>query len=379
MHSERAWPWVRRKLITRIKNLEWTSYIWLVYLPAIMAEFIPVKSEADWFWLGLCGLFLIVYILVNEIDRWLPVTIPLELGITGLFSIFAFNNYMLIFPGWQVSFMLGWYPRKYFRWFASAYYVIIGIGLWRANLAQPVIFQSSFGEISELIFPIASPMLAYTFSRSVIHQRQLRQTNRRLQVVIQRGERERIARDLHDTLGQSFSMITLKTELAKKLLVKAPERVAQELDDIAQTSRDDLQLVRAIVNDLHQQSLSEMLLSQGKNLAEADVMLITSGENEATEWPTKVQSQFSAVMTEAITNVIRHAQAHQVEITFDQSPTTYSVTIQDDGKSKNYVRAGSNGISGMRSHMHEADGTFSIDHNRQGTLVSLTLPKEVRS
>ncbi|MDN6716338.1 MAG: sensor histidine kinase, partial [Lacticaseibacillus paracasei] len=49
---------MRRKLITRIKNLEWTSYIWLVYLPAIMAEFIPVKSEADWFWLGLSVLFL---------------------------------------------------------------------------------------------------------------------------------------------------------------------------------------------------------------------------------------------------------------------------------------------------------------------------------
>jgi two-component system sensor histidine kinase DesK len=175
------------------------------------------------------------------------------------------------------------------------------------------------------------------------------------------------------------NLLHLNCKSVKKLLVKAPERVAQELDDIAQTSRDDLQLVRAIVNDLHQQSLSEMLLSQGKNLAEADVMLITSGENEATEWPTKVQSQFSVIMTEAITNVIRHAQAHQVEITFDQSPTTYSVTIQDDGKSKNYVRAGSNGISGMRSHMHEADGTFSIDHNRQGTLVSLTLPKEVRS
>lgn len=365
-HSLRSW----------LRNLEWTSYIWLVYLPASMAEFIPVKSEADWLWLGLCVLFLIVYILVNEIDRWLPVTIPLELGITGLFSIFALNNYMLIFPGWQISFMLGRYPRKYFRWFASAYYVIIGISLWRANLVQPGIFQSSFGEMSGLIFPIASPLLAYSFSRSIIHQRQLRQTNRRLQVVVQRGERERIARDLHDTLGQSFSMITLKTELAKKLLVKAPERVAQELDDIAQTSRDDLQLVRAIVNDLHQQSLSEMLLSQGKNLAEVDVMLVTSVENEATEWPTKVQSRFSAVMTEAITNVIRHAQSHQVEITFDQTETAYSVTIQDDGRAKNYVRAGSNGLSGMRSHMNEADGTFSIDHNRQGTLVSLTLPKE---
>ncbi|MCP6717894.1 histidine kinase, partial [Klebsiella pneumoniae] len=76
-----------------------------------------------------------------------------------------------------------------------------------------------------------------TFSWSVERQRQLNQTNRRLKTIVERNERERIARDLHDTLGQSFSMITLKTELAKKLLVKAPEKVAPELDEIEQTSR----------------------------------------------------------------------------------------------------------------------------------------------
>ncbi|MEO2872952.1 sensor histidine kinase, partial [Lacticaseibacillus paracasei] len=191
-----------------------------------------------------------------------------------------------------------------------------------------------------------------------------------------RGERERIARDLHDTLGQSFSMITLKTELAKKLLVKAPDRVAQELDDIAQTSRDDLQLVRSIVNDLHQQSLSEMMLMQGKNLAEANVVLLTSGESEAAEWPTKVQIRLSAVISEAITNVIRHAHAHQVEMIFEQNPNDYLVEIQDDGHSKSYKRTGSNGISGMQQRMKEVNGTFTINHNRQGTQVSLTLPKE---
>ncbi|EGF34959.1 two component sensor transduction histidine kinase, partial [Lacticaseibacillus rhamnosus MTCC 5462] len=57
-----------------------------------------------------------------------------------------------------------------------------------------------------------------------------------------------------------------QNRIGKKLLIKAPEQVAQELDDIAKTSRDNLQLVRAIVNDLHQQSLSEMMLEQGKIL-----------------------------------------------------------------------------------------------------------------
>ena len=365
-HSFRLW----------LSNLEWTSYIWLLYLPYIMSEFIPTKSSIDWLWIGLGVLFLFVYILVNEIDRWLAVTIPLELFIAGLFSIFAFNNYMIIYPGLQISFILARYPRKYFRWFATAFYVIIFIGLWRYNQFHPGVIGLDNANISDLVFPLASPLISYAVARSVIRRRQLSQTNRRLQAVVRRGERERIARDLHDTLGQSFSMITLKTELAKKLLIKAPEQVAQELDDIAKTSRDNLQLVRAIVNDLHQQSLSEMMLEQGKNLAEADVVLLTNGENEATEWPTTVQAQLSAVISEAITNVIRHAHAHQAIITFDQTPTAYLVEVQDDGHSKSYVRAGSNGISGMQQRMQAVNGTFSIVHNRQGTRVSLTLPKE---
>ncbi len=80
-----------------------------------MSEFVPVKSINDWLWIGLGILFLIVYILVNEVDHWLPVTIPLELAIAGIFSISALNNYMIIYPGWQVSFILARFPRKYFR------------------------------------------------------------------------------------------------------------------------------------------------------------------------------------------------------------------------------------------------------------------------
>nr|WP_191983814.1 sensor histidine kinase [Lacticaseibacillus chiayiensis] len=367
---------MRHKLRSWLLNLEWTSYVWLVYWPYIMSEFVPTKSITDWLWLVLGVLFLIVYVLVNEIDRWLPVTIPLELLIAGSFAIFPFNFYMIIYPGWQVSFILARYPQKYFRWFATAFYLIIVIGLWRANLVHPGTFSLTNSNLVNLVFPLIAPIFAYIAARSIIRQRQLRQTNRRLEAIVRRGERERIARDLHDTLGQSFSMITLKAELAKKLLVKAPDRVGSELDDIAQTSRHDLQLVRAIVNDLHQQSLSEMMLTQGKNLAEANVVLLTDGEKDATEWPTKVQIHLSPVISEAITNVIRHAHAHQVQITFEQTPSDFIVTIQDDGRSKNYVRAGSNGISGMQQRMKEVNGSFSIVHNRQGTLVTLKLSKE---
>lgn len=351
--------------------------MWLAYLPYSFSMYLPAKNAADWFWLMMLIVFCGLYVLVVEVNRWRKVTIPLELIVTGIFALFNANDYLIIFPGWQVPFILGRRPKKYFYWFISGYYAFLFGGLLRDYWLNPAIFvhwQSS--DLMGLLFPIISPFLSYTFTRSMWRQRQLNQANRRLEAIVQRDERERIARDLHDTLGQSFSMITLKTELAKKLLVKAPTKVPAELDDIAKTSRENLQLVRSIVNDLHQHSLSEVLLTQSRNLATANIWLSTTGEAAATQWPTAIQGRFAAVLTEAITNVLRHAHASQVQLTFSETAATFQVVLVDDGRGGGLERPGSNGITGMRARMLEDDGTFQISQPGHGTRIVLTLPKE---
>ncbi|WP_436665059.1 sensor histidine kinase [Lactiplantibacillus plantarum] len=360
----------------KLKTIEWTSYVWLAYLPYTIAAYIPVKSWHDWFWLMLVGGFLVLYILVVEKPNWRAVTMPAELVVTGLFAVFAANNFMIIFPGWQVSFLLGRRPKREFYGFALGYYAFLIGGCIRDYLQYPGVFGWHNGDVMGLVFPLLSPILAYTFSRSVERQRQLNQTNRRLKTIVERNERERIARDLHDTLGQSFSMITLKTELAKKLLVKAPEKVAPELDEIEQTSRQNLQLVREIVNNLHEQSLTEVLLAQTRNLAVVGVWTTTTGETQATKWPTTVQSCFAAVLVEAMTNVMRHAHAHEVRIDFVETAKIYQIKLKDDGKGGTLIRQGANGIAGMRTRLQAKQGTFAITSSRRGTQLILTLPKE---
>ncbi|MCT3065874.1 sensor histidine kinase [Lactiplantibacillus pentosus] len=360
----------------RFKNLEWTSYVWLVYLPYTIATYLPVKSWRDWLWLMLVGCFLALYILVVEKPRWRFVTMPAELAVAGLFALFAANNFVIIFPGWQVSFLLARRPKREFYWFAMAYYAFLIVGCVLDYLQFPGTFTWQNGNLMGLVFPFASPILAYTFSRSIERQRQLNQTNRRLKTIVERHERERIARDLHDTLGQSFSMITLKAELASKLLVKASDKVAPELTEIAQTSRQNLQLVREIVNNLHEQSLTEMLLDQTHNLAVAGVWVTTTGEAQATKWPTTVQSCFAAVLVEAITNVIRHAHAQTVTIDFTETTTSYQIVFQDDGKGGTLRRQGANGLTGMQSRLQANRGTFAITSSRRGTWLTLKLPKE---
>ncbi|MFT9098125.1 sensor histidine kinase [Liquorilactobacillus sp.] len=357
----------------KLKRLDWISYVWLIYLPYTLIQFIPIKSSKDVYWLLLAGLFLLLYIIVNEVREYRYLTIPLELFVTGLFAVFNFNLYLIIFPAWQVPWILVHYPRKYQKYFIVAYYVIVGIALARIQVKYPMFWRD--GSSMGLLFPCVSPIISNTLAISSFRQHQLNQTNRRLETIIQRGERERIARDLHDTLGQSFSMITIKTELAKKLLTKSPDKVAAELNDIEQTSRQNLQLVRSIVNNLHQQSFNEILLEQSKNLATANLLLLTTGEEQAVKWPTQIQASFGKALTEAISNILHHAKAHQVQLIFSANEDSYRVEVIDDGIGKEFVRVGGNGIRGMRERMIQANGKFEIYHDYRGTHVVLTQMK----
>lgn len=364
----------------QLSKIDWISYIWLVYVPVNLTEFMPVKNLQDQLWLGLGALFVLSYVLVVEFPRYRNITIPVELGICGIFSLFAANNYMSIFPAWQIPFILAQTARgrRAFKWFVSAYELLIIAGFARSGLITPAALNLQNGQIVGAIFPMISPWMSFFFAKEIYANRAMRQKNRRLEALIQRDERERIARDLHDTLGQSFSMITVKTELAKKLLVKAPQHVAAELDDIEATSRQNLQMVRTIVNDLHQQSLSEVLLLQGKALAAANVALVTAGEMQAMQWPTEVQAHFAATIQEALTNVIRHAHAGKVTVSFRHEAGVYTVTIQDDGDGKHYERAQSNGVAGMQSRLASLNGDFKIASNRIGTLVTMKIPEGER-
>lgn len=360
-------------MFNKIKNIDWFSYIWFLYLPYTAIEYLPIKDTQDKFWLLMIFLFVLVYILVNEVTKYRVLTITLELLITGAFAFFSFNFYLIIFPAWQVSFILVRYPRKYYRIFAISYYLILAISLFHLQIIYPNVWHQN--TMVGMIFPLVSPIIAYAFALSVYKQRQLNQTNRRLEAIIRRGERERIARDLHDTLGQSFSMITIKTELAKKLLVKDPAKVIDELTDIEKTSRQNLKLVRNIVNDLHKQSLSEVLMKQSKNLSAANILFISKGEEQASEWPTIIQDRFGAAIVEAVSNILRHAKAHEVQLIFSSEAGFYQVEVIDDGTGGNFEKTNSNGIKGMQARMLEGKGTFEIYHNKRGTHVLMKQAK----
>ena len=145
-------------------------------------------------------------------------------------------------------------------------------------------------------------------------------------------ERLRIARDLHDLLGHNLSLITLKSELAGRLVKVSPERAAVEIGDIENVARTTLQQVREAVAAYRQPTLSGELHAAQEILAAAGIAYRFEGdESMVGTLPTAIEAVLSWTVREGVTNVIRHSRAHQCTIRVTRDKHNVSVEIADDG------------------------------------------------
>ena len=126
------------------------------------------------------------------------------------------------------------------------------------------------------------------------------------------AERERISRDLHDLLGHTLSMITLKAELAGKLLERDPQACRSEIRDIELAARQALGEVRSAVTGIRQTGFSHELATARASLAAANVGL--SEEVQPCALPATLESVLSLALREAVTNILRHAGASHCEV-----------------------------------------------------------------
>jgi two-component system sensor histidine kinase DesK len=187
------------------------------------------------------------------------------------------------------------------------------------------------------------------------------------------AERERIARDLHDLLGHTLSVITLKAELAGKLLHSDPIRAAAEITDVEQTARRALAEVREAVGGYRAQGLPAEIARARQTLAAAGVEL-DAGECP-TQLPPADETVLALILREAITNIVRHAQAEQCTVQFANARDHILVTISDDGRG-GLLNEG-NGLRGMRERALALGGQFSWQSAappNRGVKLSIQLP-----
>jgi two-component system sensor histidine kinase DesK len=218
--------------------------------------------------------------------------------------------------------------------------------------------------------------LSFIVGASNIHFAQRNRTNRKLfkaqeeiEQLANLAERERIARDLHDVLGHTLSVIILKSELAGKLMDRDPQRAGNEIREVEQISRQALSEVRDAIRGYRSQGLWAEL-TQAKATLETAGVSVTC---EATQIPLPAlqESVLSMAVREAVTNVVRHAQARTCNLRLDQQNGSCRLAIEDDGRGS--MQNEGDGLRGMRERVEMLGGTLDRD-SQSGTKLTITVP-----
>lgn len=183
------------------------------------------------------------------------------------------------------------------------------------------------------------------------------------------AERERIARDLHDLLGHTLTVVAVKADLAGRLLERDPARARAEIDDIRATARAALGDVRAAVTGMRSATLASALADARRALAAAGVALEVEGQPQAL--PPAVESVLAFALREGVTNVIRHAGARVCRLSLDVEGGQARLELRDDGRG--FAGAEGNGLAGLRARLAAARGSLSLLRDG-GTVLRATVP-----
>jgi two-component system sensor histidine kinase DesK len=190
------------------------------------------------------------------------------------------------------------------------------------------------------------------------------------------AERERIARDLHDVLGHTLSVIVLKAELANRLIERDPRRASTETQDIERIARTALAEVREAIGGYRARGLAAEIEAARLTLDAAGVTLVTDSEpTAAASLSAAEETALALALREAVTNIVRHARATTCKLRFispsspDSGPRR--LIIEDNGQHAQ-VREGS-GLRGMRERLEALGGNVSLEREG-GTRLLIDLP-----
>ncbi|MFK4143989.1 sensor histidine kinase [Streptomyces sp. NPDC004065] len=193
-------------------------------------------------------------------------------------------------------------------------------------------------------------------------------------------ERLRLARDLHDLLGHSLSLITLKSELAGRMLPGHPEKAAQQVADIEQVSRQALVDVREAVTGYRRPRLSAELAGAQVALTAADVTAAVPTEPDLAGVPEESEAALAWALREAVTNVVRHSGASRCAVDLVRLQTLdgpfLELRVEDNGSggSGGAGKGPGNGLTGLTERMEKAGGGLEAGRVKHGFRLVARVP-----
>jgi len=261
-----------------------------------------------------------------------------------------------------------------------------GIGTNAAVLGVALVVGAILGVPFILLLQTIFLLIVVTFmtmnwTRSIVVSRKLHEAQNEIARMAASEERLRIARDLHDLLGQKLSYIALKSELARQLVDREPERARVEIAEVGSAVRSTLQDIRETVAGYSTPELSrelrlaaQLLSAAGIRLSEecdpALVARLAPAANEAFAWAVR----------EGVTNLVRHSRARTCAIRLRQTISVTAMEIVDDGRGSSGAEEGAHrrgsGLRGLRERFAELGGACSVASGRGGFVLTATIPAE---
>ena len=354
----------RIRLLPEDRFLGLTPYLWLGYFPTLFVALWLSRASASQWWvtIGAGAVFLVLYFSGYWARPRELMAIIVAIAALG-FALMPRNPGAMVLITYAAAFAGVLRPAR------------------RAVLAMLVLAASV--AVAGLAGMLRSPwwqfeiFLLLMIGFANVHFTQVRDMNDELQRaradnenLVRVAERERIGRDLHDVLGHTLTLITLKSALAARIAESSPRLAADEMRGVEQVSRGALGEIRAALAGVRDVGLAHEVASAATMLRAAGVEVqhdvdpvpLSRGEDAA----------LAMVVREAVTNVVRHAGATHCRISLTVIDGVRALAIADDGRGKQGPDG--SGLAGMRERVRSLGGDLIVASlEPAGTRVLITL------
>ncbi len=353
-------------MLPRNIGVGWTPYLWLAYLSFFIVRLVLEPPSPPV--LALAILSLIVFLVLYFNGFWhrgwrlgLNIVAIVAIGIVWtptnsgamVFFIFGAAFCGALGPpriGWtalgavaSVTSLTGWFFDRPWLWSAISLLLVVMVGA--ANIH---------------------------FVEAARKNADLRRSQEQVEQLAAVAERERIARDLHDLLGHTLSLITIKAELARKLSERGDTRAAKEIAEVEEISREALSQVREAVTGFRRSGLDGELARAQIACEARDIALETAIDSSALNLEPRHETTLAMVLREAVTNVIRHSNAERCHIELVRSDLDVVLRVADNGHVRGPLKRGQ-GLIGMDQRLKVLGGHLDIDRS-QGWSVTARVP-----
>ncbi|WP_336822278.1 sensor histidine kinase [Sporosarcina sp. USHLN248] len=357
------------------KRFGMAPYVFLVYL--LMPLYFIIQEEGGKAAIGyaLLLLFLLSY---RQLYNWksdgkFSLWLIVQGCVIVLLSIFYHPNNL--FLGFYISNFISWYEREKNFKRAIAVFTLVYVGMisyitYAYNI-QNVLFQLPF-----IIVMLISPFAIRNMNAKMELESRLDEANEQIRTLIKREERIRIARDLHDTLGHTLSLITLQSQVIQRV-ANHPEKVKTEAEGIERTSRTALQQVRELISDMRVITVEEEIAEAEKILQAANIQLHLHMEDVLPNISLLQQKIIGMCIREASTNIVKHSKANNCFLRIEQDESKLSLFIHDDGVGIRDQQWG-NGLKGMEERLSLIEGELCVD-SEKGTILRISIPIVVKT